>query len=175
VAAAKKIAAKAARFLTVRQNMPLIRSFRATPAVTLHAHRVASAWGCGENRDPGRQSLDRLVSAAKARNAGEFVASLAPDFQAADGSGRADAEAMLRRYFAAYERLDVRISDVSVERAADAARVRFRADLSGKPRSIGGLDGLLPARSAYRFDLRLSPGEGGRWLVTWAMWENASN
>lgn len=136
---------------------------------------VAIATDCREKKDPVRQALDRLVAAAKDRDAGGFVESLALDFQAADGSGRADAEATVRRYFAAYESLDVRISDVSVERAADAARVRFRADLSGKPRNIGGLDGLLPATSAYRFDLRLSPGEGGRWLVSWASWENASN
>jgi hypothetical protein len=161
----------------LQQNKPLIRDVRGTAprflAAAALALLVATATGCREKSDPVRQALDRLVAAAKERNAGDFVASLAPDFQAADGTGRADAEATVRRFFAAYESLDVRISDVSVERAADAARVRFRADLSGKPRSIGGLEGLLPATSAYRFDLRLSPGEGGRWLVTWASWENA--
>jgi len=130
--------------------MPLISDTRATAqrflAVAALALLVATVVGCGEKSDPVRQALDRLVAAAKERDAGKFV-----------------------------ESLDVRISDVSIERAADAARVRFRADLSGKPRSIGGLVGLLPATSAYRFDLRLSPGEGGRWLVTWAAWENASN
>jgi len=143
-------------------------------AIAVLALLAASAAGCGEKSDPARQTLDRLVAAAKERDAGDFLASLAPDFQAADGSGRADAEAMIRRYFAAYERLDVRISDVSIERAAGAARVRFRADLSGKARSIGGLDGILPSTSAYKFDLRLTPGEGGRWLVSWASWENAN-
>ena len=144
-------------------------------AVAALALLVATVVGCGEKSDPVRQALDRLVAVAKERDAAKFVESLALDFRADDGTGRADAEATLRRYFAAYESLDVRMSDVSIERAADAARVRFRADLSGKPRSIGGLEGLLPATSAYRFDLRLSPGEGGRWLVTWASWENASN
>jgi hypothetical protein len=157
--------------------MPLIRDLRARVPRSAAAGLLALAAtiGCGEKSDPVRQTLDRLVAAAKDRDAGDFVQDLAPGFQAADGSGRADAEATLRRYFAAYESLDVRISDVSIERAADAARVRFRADLSGKPRSVGGLEGLLPATSAYRFDLRLSPGEGGRWLVSWASWENASN
>ena len=162
----------------LRQNKPLIRDFRATArrflALAAVVLLVATATGCREKSDPVRQTLDRLTAAAKDRDAGDFVANLAPNFQAADGTGRADAEVTLRRYFAAYERLDVRISDVSIERAADAARVRFRADLSGKPRSIGGLEGLLPATSAYRFDLRLSPGAGGRWLVTWASWENAN-
>lgn len=159
--------------------MPLISTFRPVgrrfPAAvaTIITLLAASAVSCGEKKDPVRQALDRLVAAANDRDSGDFSENLAPDFQAADASGRADAEATLRRYFAAYENLNVRTSDVSVERAADAARVRFRAELSGKPRSIGGLEGLLPARSAYRFDLRLAPDKGGRWLVTWASWENA--
>jgi hypothetical protein len=142
-------------------------------AVAALALLVASATSCGEKKDPVRQALDHLLTAAQERDSGDFVANLAPDFQAADGTGRADAEGTLRRYFAAYENLSVRTSDVTVERAADAARVRFRAELSGKPRSIGGLEGLLPANSAYRFDLRLAPGKDGRWLVTWASWESA--
>ena len=157
--------------------MPLISTIRPL-AVRLAAAAslallVASATCCGEKKDPVRQALDRLVVAAQERDSGDFVANLAPDFQAADGTGRADAEATLRRYFAAYENLNVRTSDVTVERAADAARVRFLAELSGKPRSIGGLEGLLPASSAYRFDLRFAPGKEGRWLVTWASWETA--
>ena len=157
--------------------MPLIRDFRAkaTRSVAAGLLALVAAIGCGDKSDPVRQALDRLVAAAKDRDAGDFVEGLAPDFRADDGTTRADAGATLRRYFAAYDSLDVRISDVSIERAADAARVRFRADLSGKPRRVGGLEGLLPSTSAYRFDLRLSPGEGGRWLVTWAAWENASN
>jgi hypothetical protein len=153
--------------------MRLVRNFRPLAAVAALALLLTSASACREKSDPERQALDRLLAAATERDAEDFVASLAPDFHAADGSGRADAEATVRRYFAAYESLDVKVSDVSIERAADAARVRFRADLSGKARSVGGLEGLLPSKSAYRFDLRLTPGEGGRWLVTWASWENA--
>ena len=157
--------------------MPLISTFRPLAVrlawVAALALLAASATSCGEKKDPVRQALDRLVAAAQDRESGDFVANLAPGFQAADGTSRADAEATLRRYFAAYENLSVRTSGETVERAADAARVRFRAELSGKPRSVGGLEGLLPANSAYRFDLRLAPGKDGRWLVTWASWENA--
>ncbi|MDQ5872477.1 MAG: hypothetical protein M3547_09780 [Acidobacteriota bacterium] len=135
---------------------------------------VALAAGCGPPSDPVRQTIDGIVGGAQDRDAKAIMERLAPDFQAADGSGRVDAEATLRRYLAAYESLDVRISDLTVERAAGAARARFRADLSGSPRRIGGLDGLVPRSSAYRFDLRLVPAEGGRWLVTWASWEPAS-
>ena len=129
---------------------------------------------CGPATDPVRQTIDGIVEGAEERQAAAIVERLSPDFQAADGSGRADADVTLRRYLAAYEKLGVRISDLTIERAEGAARARFRADLTGSPRRIGGLEGLLPEASAYRFDLRLVPAEGGRWLVAWAAWEPAS-
>lgn len=83
---------------------------------------------------------------------------------------RTDALATVRQYFAAYAILDVTLSDVTVERAENAARVRLTAELSGQPQKIGGLDGLLPRSSRYRFELRLVP-EGSRFKVAWASWE----
>jgi len=129
--------------------------------------------GCGGGSDPVRGTIDEIVRAAEKRDASSVMDRLSADFQAADGSGRADAEAMLRRYLAAYESLNVRISDLTIERAAGAARARFRAELSGKPRQIAGLDGWLARTSSYRFDLRLSPDSAGRWLITSAGWEEA--
>jgi len=125
---------------------------------------------CAKRGDPVRECLDALVSSAHDRDAAAFLDRVSADFQAADGSGRADAEATLRRYFAGYEILDVSIRDVTVEKAADAARVRFRADLSGQPRKLGGLDAFLPRTSSYDFDLRVAP-EGGKWKVAWASWQ----
>jgi len=129
--------------------------------------------GCGGGSDPVRATIDEMVRAAEKRDASSVMDRLAPDFQAADGTGRADTESALRGYFAAYERLGVRISELKIERAAGAARARFRADLSGKPRQVAGLDGWLPRTASYRFDLRLSPDSTGRWLVTSAGWEIA--
>ena len=131
------------------------------------------AAACGEKRDPARRAIDDMVAAANRQDASAIVTSLAPEFQAADGTGRADAEAKLRHYLAAYQSLEVTISDLTIETAAGAARARFLAELSGKPRSVGGLDRFLPRTSKYRFDLRLAPDPGGgdRWLVTWAGWE----
>lgn len=159
----------------MRENMALLatRGGNAWRAAALGL-AVALAAGCGPQSDPVRAAIDGIVHGAEERKADAILERLSPDFQAADGSGRADAEATLRRYLAAYEKLGVRISELKVERAAGAARAKFRADLSGSPRRIGGLDGLLPRSSAYRFDLRLAPAGGGRWLVTWASWENAS-
>jgi hypothetical protein len=125
---------------------------------------------CSKSGDPVRECLDALVSSAHDRDAAAFFDRVSADFQAADGSGRADAEATLRRYFAGYEILDVSIRDVTVEKGEDAARVRFRADLSGQPRKLGGLDAFLPRTSSYDFDLRMVP-EGGKWKVAWASWQ----
>ena len=124
---------------------------------------------CGRGGDPVRGSLDRIVGAANARDSKALFERVAPGFEAADGSGRADTEAMVKRYFAAYESLDVSIRDVQIERGADAARVRLRADMSGRPRRIGGLEGLVPSSAAYDFDFRLTL-DDGKWKVAWAEW-----
>jgi hypothetical protein len=129
------------------------------------------AGGCGEKGDPVRGAIDRIAAAAEDTDAAAVLENVAPDFQAADGSGRPDAEATLRRYLAAYESLNVDISDLTIERATDAARARFTAKLSGSPRKIGGLEGIFPQTSSWRFDVRLAPDANGRWLLTWASWE----
>ena len=125
---------------------------------------------CGAPKDPVRAALDAMVRAADARDTGALFDRIAPGFSAADGSARDDARATVERYFAAYEILDVRLEDVRIERGGpDAARVRFRAGMSGQPRKIGGLEGLVPSSSAYDFDLRMT-NDGGAWKVAWAQW-----
>ena len=47
---------------------------------------------------------------------------------------------------------------------------RFRAEFSGQPRKLGGLDRFLPSASTYDFDVRLVP-DGSRWKVAFASWE----
>jgi len=130
---------------------------------------LALAPGCGRGGDPVRGALDRMARSAHERNAGALVDLLADDFQAADGSSRADADSLLRRTFAAYEILNVELRDVQIERSEGAARARFLARMSGQPRRIGGLDSLFPSSSSYRFDVRLVR-QGGRWKVAWASW-----
>lgn len=140
---------------------------------TISLTALCLALACGAPRDPVRAALDALVRAADARDAGALFERIAPGFSAADGSSRDEARALVERYFAAYEILDVRLEDVRIERGGpDAARVRFRARLSGQPRKIGGLDGLVPSSSAYDFDPRLT-NEGGAWKVAWAQWNPA--
>lgn len=128
--------------------------------------------GCRKHGDPVRESLDDLAHAAEKRNASAALELIAPDYQ---GSGsRADVEADLRRYLAAYESLSVKLSDLKIERGPDAARVTFRADLSGTPRKLGGLDGLLPRSAAYRFEVNMAVYDG-RWKIYKASWRGASS
>lgn len=133
---------------------------------------AAAALCCGEKGDPVRASVDRMVKAAHARDAGAFGDNIAADFSAADGMTRADALLTVKRYFAAYAILDVTLRDVTIERAENAARARFTAQLEGQPQKIGGLDAILPRSSAWKFELRLTP-DGSRWKVAWASWEPA--
>jgi hypothetical protein len=133
-------------------------------------------WGacsaCGPSGDPVRGSLDAMVKAANARDAGALFDHVAANFESADGSSLADAKASVGRYFAAYEILDVSIRDVQIERGKNAARVRVRAQMSGQPRRIGGLEGIFPSSAAYDFDMRLVA-ENGKWKVAWAQWNPA--
>lgn len=125
---------------------------------------------CGKKADPVQETIDRIVKAAEKRDSDAALENLSSEFRDAQGGGLAEAQSTLRRYLAAYESLDITIADSSIERAPNAARVTFRADLQGKPRQIGGLDGILPRSASYRFELRLVP-EGDLWKIAWASWE----
>jgi hypothetical protein len=133
----------------------------------------AFAVSCGGGGDPARETLDRVAKAASARDASAVAAELAADYRDASGSGRADVERTLQGYFAAYEVVQVKLSDVVIERAEGAARARFRADLSAQPRQGSGIAGLLPSAASYRFDVRLAP-DGSKWKIAWASWEPAA-
>ena len=128
------------------------------------------AAGCREKADPVRATLDRIRKASEARDAAGVLENLTPDFRDDTGGGAGEVSEALRRYFAAYEILNLQMRDLTIERAEQAARARFRVELSGQPRKIGGLDGLLPSASTYTFDVRLVP-DGKRWKVAWAAWE----
>jgi len=145
-----------------------LRRFFAAAEATL----VLLAAACGKSSDPVRDCLDGVARAAHNRDSGALFDRVTADFQSGEGSSRADAESLVRRYFAAYEILDVTISGLSIERSENAARARFRVQLAGQPRKLGGLDGLFPRSSVYDFDLRLVP-DGSEWKVAWASWQPA--
>jgi hypothetical protein len=114
--------------------------------------------------------FDRLVKAAHDRRRGGDE----PARAGLPGRRRLrrGSEQLLRRYFAAYEIL-TSLEGVQTERAENAARVRFRANMSGQPLKVGGLSGLLPSSASYDFDLRLAR-DGKAWKVAWAQWTPAS-
>jgi hypothetical protein len=132
----------------------------------------AASLACRERGDPVRETLDRIVRAAEKRDAAGVVENLSSGYRDAEGQSSIEVAATLRRYFAAYEILNVRVTGLEIERAAEAARARFRAELSGQPTKLGGLDRLLPSSSRYDFDVRLAP-EEGHWKVAWASWRPA--
>jgi hypothetical protein len=127
------------------------------------------AAGCREEADPVRSTLERIRKAAEARDSAGVLENLTSDFRDDTGGGAGDVSEALRRYFAAYKVIRLQMRDITIERAAEAARARFQVAFSGQPR-IGGLDGLLPSASTYKFDVRLVP-EGKLWKVASAGWE----
>jgi len=125
---------------------------------------------CGRApRDPVRETLERTLKAAEARDAGAVIDHLSADFRDGEGEGRAEAADTIRRYLAGYQSISLKVSDEEVERGPEEARAMFRVAMSGKPRAIGGLEGFLPRESRWRFELRLKPEKDG-WKITWASW-----
>lgn len=146
------------------RNRPLVLT--SAIVVTVLA---ALASGCSKKGDPIRETLDAVVKAANARDVEALLDNVATDFEAADGTGRLDTKLRLEQYFSAYEILDVSVSDVQIERGEEAAFVRLRASMSGQPRKVGGLEGLVPSSAKYDFELRLIQ-EGKAWKLAWAAW-----
>ena len=120
--------------------------------------------------DPIEELRLELERAAEARDADRFGARLSETFRGSGGLGKADAMASLRRYFAAYESVDLEVYGVEVRRDGDTAEVGCVVELSGRARQLGGLKGLLPPAAVYRFDLVVAADEGV-WRVREAAWE----
>jgi hypothetical protein len=80
--------------------------------------------------------------------------------------------ARLKQLAAGYESLTIRVSRLQVDDLGASRRARFRAELSGKPRNVPGLEGFLPRSSAWDFEASLVY-EGGRWRLATASWRPA--
>ena len=118
-----------------------------------------------------RALVDDLVEAAEARDAEGVLARLSGAFQAQGNLSKVDVAASLRRYFAAYESIDLEVFDVVSEPAdSGGAHVRVRVGFKGTAQKALGLEGLLPPSAVYAFDLDAHD-EGGQWRVTHASWE----
>ena len=128
---------------------------------------------CGARKDPVLALLDDLEAAVEDKSADKVKDLVADDFRGQGGIDRAEAISLLRRYLAGYEKVEVQVYDVSVERGDGSADVKFRVEFSGRALSIGGLGGLLPPGAAYRFDLHVVQ-QGGTWQVQGAAWEETA-
>jgi hypothetical protein len=135
---------------------------------------LCAALACsGAPSDPIEELQIELESAAEDRDAERFGERLSDGFQGPGGLTRADGVATLRRYFAAYESVDLEVYGVEVERDGDSAEVRCVVEFSGRARQLGALKGLLPPAAVYRFDLGVAD-EAGVWRVRRARWEHVS-
>jgi hypothetical protein len=132
---------------------------------------LALGGGCGRGpADPVRALVDELADAAEDRDADRVLARLSETFRAHEALARADVAASLRRYFAAYESIDLELFDVEVQRSDAAAQVATRVGFTGRASRAFGLGAVLPPSALYRFDLEVRD-EGGTWRVTRARWE----
>jgi hypothetical protein len=142
-----------------------------THALAAALPALALALACsGAPDDPVEKLRVELESAAEARDVEAFGARLSESFQGPRGVDRGEALASLRRYFAAYESVDLEVYGVEVEREGDAAEVRCVVEFAGRARQIGGLKGLLPPAAVYRFELGVAE-EDAVWRVQKASWE----
>lgn len=124
----------------------------------------------GTPADPVLALRVELEAAAEARDAERFGRLLSEDLQGTGGLTRADALATLRRYFAAYESVDLQVHGLEVDRVGATADVRCVVEFTGQARTFGGLGGLLPPEAVYRFHLGVAE-EDGVWRVRRAAWE----
>lgn len=111
-----------------------------------------------------------LEAAAESRDADRFGERLSEDFRGPRELPRAEALATLRRYFAAYESVDLEVFGIEVDRDGTRAQVRCVVEFAGRARQLGGLKGLLPPAAVYRFELGVAE-EAGVWRVQRATWE----
>jgi hypothetical protein len=121
-------------------------------------------------KDPLEVLLKELEEAAENRDASVFEKKLAASFTGNEGITREESISILRRYFLAYERITVDLSNL--ERNKTGSRVNFRVTFSGQVNAAFKLQNLLPASAVYQFDLRFVQ-EEGTLKVQRAFWKQA--
>ena len=114
--------------------------------------------------DPIARVVADIADAAEDRDAGEVMQHISPSYE-----GRAEVETTLRRYFFAYNTMDINVRDLQSTVSAGQAFVTFNVDFLGTPKTMGGMDQYLPRSTTYRFELVMVE-EGGGWKVTSANW-----
>jgi hypothetical protein len=124
------------------------------------------------NWDPVGELLAELEAAAEARDAKVFEKRIASGFSGNEGISRDEALTLLRRYFVAYETIDLNVTNV--ERSESGNRVKFHVSFAGRAKAELNLQNLLPATATYNFELRLVQ-EENMLKVNKAYWQESSN
>jgi hypothetical protein len=141
---------------------------RASSAILLLALLAAS---CAKKDDPGR-TITEITSAVERKDADAVADWLSRDYHDLEHESPAAVVARVRQIASGYESLKIRVSRLQVADLGASRRARFRAELSGTPRNVPGLEGFLPRSSAWDFEASLVY-EGGRWRLATASWRPA--
>jgi hypothetical protein len=139
-------------------------------AVLLVTTAVALA-ACTKKDDPARPIHD-AAAAVSARRPDDVAECLTRAYHDPEHADPQSVVARVRQLTAAYEHLKVDVSRLTVEDLGASRRARFRAELSGTPKNVPGLEGFLPRKSAWDFETTLVY-EGGRWRIATASWRPA--
>jgi hypothetical protein len=134
---------------------------------------LASAMSCRRNssRNPVSDLLKELEDAAEARDVKPFEKRMASGFSGNEGIHREEALALLRRYFIAYEEINLDVTNV--EPSPSGNHVTFHVAFSGRAKAEFNLQNLLPSSASYDFELELMQ-EEGTLKVNKAFWREVS-
>jgi len=125
---------------------------------------------CREKRDPMRQIVDKAVDAAEHRDVDALGELISSTFNDPNNQPKAAVLQAVRRYFAAYKSIDLRVSNLKVEDHATFLGASFDVDFTGVPAFQGGLADMLPRTSRWNFWIEIE-NEDGTWRIVWAEWK----
>lgn len=115
-----------------------------------------------------RQTLDRLATAAEARDLGDFRQGISAQYRDADGRDAGEITNLVRGYFLMNQSIHLltRIDQVEFPSTAEA-RVKVTVGMLGKEAAAS--DAWSLAAQIHDFDVTLM-NEEGDWRVTFAQW-----
>jgi hypothetical protein len=123
-------------------------------------------------RDDVKAPILRIAEAVEKKDANAVADWLTRDYHDAEHENAQAVVARVRQLAGAYAHLKIDVSRMKVDDLGASRRARFRAELSGTPKNVPGLEGFLPRKSAWDFEASLVY-EGGRWRIATASWKPA--
>jgi hypothetical protein len=142
--------------------------YRAAPRLTSALLLLLLA-ACSKS-DPLKEPIETVQRAVEARDATDFATALAPGYRDREHPDAAAAADTVRRYLAAYDALKLDVAGLRIVTRGATATASFRAELTGTPRNVAGLERWLPRSATYDFVLQLEK-DGSRWKIASAEWE----